>query len=111
MITKLALILAVVALVASAGTVPGVGHYTVTLSQPSVIQGTLLKAGEYRLVLAASKVTIINESGKSLVEAPVTVETQDKKFDSTAVGFDTATGQNVIFEIRLGGTKTKLKFN
>ena len=111
MFTKLALILAVVALVASAGTVPAVGHYTVTLSQPSVIQGTALKAGDYRLVLTASKVTILNEFGKSVVEAPVTVVTQDKKFDGTVVGFDTATGKNVITEIRLGGTKTKIKFN
>jgi len=111
MFTKLALILAVVALVASAGTVPGVGHYTVTLSQPSVVQGTVLKAGEYRLVLAASKVTIINEFGKTLIEAPVTVVTQDKKFDNTVVGVETGSGKNVVTEIRLGGTKTKITFN
>ena len=105
------LLLAVVALIASAGTMPVGAHYRVTLVQPVVLQGTVLKPGDYRLALADTKVTITNDKGKNPVEATVKVETQDKKFDSTSVRLDTATGKAVISEIRLGGTKTRLVFN
>jgi hypothetical protein len=112
MLKKMILILAVVTLVASAGTVPGSGHYNVTLNQPAVVQGTVLKAGDYRLILADSKLTIINEVGKkNPLEVTVKVETQDKKFDTTVVRLDTSGGKAAISEIRLGGTKTRLVFN
>jgi hypothetical protein len=111
MFRKLVLTLAVAALIASAGTVPTGTHYRVSLSQTSVVRGTELKAGDYRLSLADSTVTIVAENGKNPVEVPVKVETQDKKFSSTVVRFDTASGKAVISEIRLGGTKTKLIFN
>jgi hypothetical protein len=105
------MILAVVALIASAGTVPTGTRYRITLLQNAVFQGTELKAGEYRLSLAESKVTITNEDGKHPMEVPVKVETQDKKFETTTVRFNTASGKAVVSEIRLGGTKTRLVFN
>jgi hypothetical protein len=111
MLKKIALMLAVVALVAIAGTVPSVGHYSITLVQASSVQGTVLKAGDYRLRLADSKVTITSETGKNLVEVPVKVETEEKKFDRTMVQIDNSNGKPAISEIRLGGTKTKLIFN
>ena len=58
------LILAVFALVASAGTVP-VGHYRITLSQPAAVQGTVLKPGDYSLILKDTKLTFIGENGKA----------------------------------------------
>lgn len=83
--------------------------YRVTLSQPSKLNGKQLKAGEYRLNVDASKVTIVN--GKESVEVPVKVETVDTKFDNTAVRY-TGTGDKItITEIRIGGTKTKLVFD
>jgi hypothetical protein len=111
MIKKLVLILAIVALVASAGTVPSGPRYKVTLTQTSVVQGTELKAGDYQLSLADSKLTIIADNGKNPVEVAVKVETDNKKFETTMVRFNTATGKAVISEIRLGGTKTRLLFN
>jgi len=112
MIKKAIWILAVVALIASAGTVPGSSHYAITLNQPAVVQGTVLKAGDYRLNLADNKLTIVNDVGKkNPVEVTVKVETEDKKFDTTVVRVDTTSGKAVISEIRLGGTKTKLIFN
>jgi alkyl sulfatase BDS1-like metallo-beta-lactamase superfamily hydrolase len=82
--------------------------YRVTLSQPSKIEGKQLKAGEYRLNLENSKLTIV--SGKQSVEVPVKVQTGETKFESTAVRY-TGTGDQVsIQEIRIGGTKTKLVF-
>ena len=111
MFKKLVLMIAAVALLASAGTVPSGTHYRITLAQTAVVQGTQLKAGDYRLSLTDSKVTITAENGKNPLEVPVKVETQDKKFESTTVRFDTTTGKPVISEIRLGGTKTRLVFN
>ena len=82
--------------------------YRVTLSQPSTVKGKQLKAGEYRLNVENSKLTIVN--GKESVEVPVKVQTGDTKFDTTAVRY-TGTGDKVsIAEIRIGGTKTKLLF-
>jgi hypothetical protein len=78
------------------------------LSQPSKLNGKQLKAGEYRLNVENTKVTIVN--GKESLEIPVKVETNDTKFDNTAVRY-TGTGDKVtITEIRIGGTKTRLMF-
>ena len=83
--------------------------YRVTLSQPSRIEGKQLKAGEYRLNIADSKVTIVNDSKESL-EVPVKVQNGETKFESNAVRY-TGTGDKVsIKEIRLGGTTTTLLF-
>ena len=83
--------------------------YRVTLSQPSKIEGKQLKAGEYRLNIADSKVTIVNDSKESL-EVPVKVQNGETKFDSNSIRY-TGTGDKVsIKEIRLGGTKTTLLF-
>jgi hypothetical protein len=90
-------------MVASAAT------YHVTFFQPSVVKGTELKAGDYRLNLQGDKVTIV--SGKNAVEVPVKVEQGDQKFNTTTVRYATANGKDAIAEIRLGGTKTKLVFN
>ncbi|SPF48455.1 conserved exported hypothetical protein [Candidatus Sulfopaludibacter sp. SbA4] len=111
MLKKFVVAFAVLALaVAFAGTIPGVGgNYKITLLQPSVVKGTVLKAGEYRLNVGAEKVTIVN--GKDSIDVPVKIENVDKKFDSTAIRYTEEGGKAAISEIRLGGTKTKLIFN
>jgi hypothetical protein len=82
--------------------------YRVTLSQPSTVKGKQLKAGEYRLNVENSKLTIVK--GKESVEVPVKVQNTETKFDNTAIRY-TGSGDKVsITEIRLGGTKTKLVF-
>lgn len=110
MFHKLALILAF-ALIASAGTLPAVGHYTITVFEPAAVQGTVLQPGEYRLILADTKLTITPQNGKNPMELKVKVETQAKKFESTSVELVTVDGKASIGEIRLGGTKTKLVLN
>ncbi|MBZ5618138.1 MAG: hypothetical protein LAQ69_05285 [Acidobacteriia bacterium] len=111
MLKKFVLAFAILALaLATAGTVANVGgSYKITLVQPSAVNGNDLKAGDYRLTLGSEKVTIV--SGKTSVEVPVSVESVDKKFDATAIRYSTVGGKQVISEIRLGGTKTKLVFN
>jgi len=44
------------------------------------------------------------------VEVPVKVETAEKKFGDTVIGYAMENGKSVISEIRLGGTKTRLVF-
>ncbi|MGA2270531.1 MAG: hypothetical protein ABSH44_18825 [Bryobacteraceae bacterium] len=103
MLRKFVLAFAILALaVASAAT------YRITLVQPSVVKGTELKAGDYRLNVENDKVTIIN--GKQSVEVPVKIENVEQKYDSTAVRYSDQGGKSTISEIRLGGTKTKLVF-
>jgi hypothetical protein len=102
------LILALAA--ASAGTAPAAGgSYKITLLQPSVVNGTTLKAGDYRLNLTNDKVTLV--SGKTTVEATVKVETAEQKYDATAIRYNELGGKASISEIRIGGTKTRLVFN
>lgn len=110
MFNKLVLLVAVFALIVSAGTVP-TGHYTITITQPATVQGTVLKAGDYNLILKDTKLTFMPESGKTPLEVTVKLETGDKKFDATSVRLDSATGKAVMSEIRLGGTKTTLVLN
>src|ERR1039457_1661794 len=103
MLKRLALAFAIIELAAASA-----ATYLVTLSQPSKVEGKQLKAGEYRLNVENSKLTIVN--GKQSVEVSVKVQTGDTKFESTAVRYS-GTGDKVsITEIRIGGTKTKLLF-
>jgi hypothetical protein len=109
MFQKILATFAILALSAAfAGTVPvpGGGSYTITLTQPSVVSGTQLKQGDYRLRVASDKITM--GSGKNMFEVKAKVETGEQKFSSTAIRYADSGGHPVITEIRLGGTKTKL---
>ena len=102
MLKKFILAFTILALaVASAAT------YKVTL-QPSVVNGTELKEGDYRLIVQTDKVTIVN--GKQSIEVPVKIENVTRTYDSTVVRYSQEGGKSSISEIRLGGTKTKLVF-
>jgi hypothetical protein len=106
MFKRFVLAFAILALAAAfAGTVPSVHTYRITLVQTAVVNGTELKAGEYRLTVDTSKITMVN--GKDRVEAPAKVEAVESKYDTTAIRY---TGK-VIAEIRLGGTKTRIVLN
>jgi len=101
---KLLLAFAVFALaVASAKT------YNLTLFQPSVLNGTELKAGDYKLDVQDQKIVI--RSGKKSVEAAVKVETGEQKFPATTVRYANNGGKYHIQEIRVGGTNIKLVVN
>ncbi|MBL0157434.1 MAG: hypothetical protein IPP47_10105 [Bryobacterales bacterium] len=83
--------------------------YSVTLFQPSMVSGTELKAGEYKLTIDGDKATITK--GKEKVEAAVKMETSENKFSATSVRYSDQGGKMKIQEIRLGGTTTKVVFN
>ncbi len=103
MISKLLLSLTTFALVTASA-----ASYRITLFQPSVISGTELKAGDYKLEHLDSKVVI--SKGKQSVEAQVKVETSDAKFSATSVRYNNGDGKYRVQEIQLGGTTTKLVF-
>ena len=110
MFRKFIFVFAVLAIVtAFAGTVPGVPSYKITLLQTSVVKDTVLKAGDYRFSVGAEKVTI--ENGKKTVEVPCKIESAEKKFDITAIRYTQQDGKQIVSEIRVGGTKTRLVFN
>ena len=103
MLKKITLSLATFALaVASAGST-----HRLTLFQDAIINGTELKAGDYKIELKDSKAII---TGRNKLEAPVKAETSDTKFSSTSVKFNNGDGKYRVSEIRLGGTTTKLVF-
>ena len=83
--------------------------YSLTLNRVSDIGGKELKAGDYKLELKDQ--TVVISSGKVSNAVPVTIENEHAKFDATAVRYDSASGQNRVREIRLGGTTMKLVFN
>lgn len=95
---------------AFAGTVPTARtSFRVTLLQPSVVNGVELQPGDYRLNIGDNKVTLVQ--GKKAVEASAKIETVDSKFDATAVRYVANNGKQIVSEIRLGGSKTKVVLN
>ena len=80
------------------------GSYSVVLDQPSWAGNTQLKAGTYKVAVQGN--TAVFTSGKTVVEAPVTMEKGDHKVSSTEI----ETTGSKITEIRLGGTNTRLLF-
>lgn len=83
--------------------------YTVNLYSPALLGSTELKPGAYKVEVKDS--TAVVSAGKVQAEAPVKVETNGTKYDTTTVRFADANGKMKIQEIRLGGTNTKLIFN
>lgn len=85
--------------VASAAT-----SYNVTFFDSVVINGTKLKAGDYKVEVNQNTATI--KQGKNVVQAPVKVESTAEKIPANVLRME---GSDVQ-EIRLGGTHTKLVF-
>ncbi len=84
--------------------------HRVTLFQPSLVNGTELKPGEYKVTLKDNNKAVIT-SGKTTIEADVKTETADSKFSSTTVRYRNGDGKYHVQEIRLGGTSTKVVFD
>ena len=83
--------------------------YKVTLFQPATLNGTELKAGEYKVELKDSKAVL--KVGKSVIEANAKLESTNEKFNNTTVRYDNSDGKMKIQEIRLGGTNSKIVFS
>lgn len=79
--------------------------YSVTFYQPVTVNGTELKAGDYKLELKDNGMAVIKQ-GKIMTEAPVKIENENEKFSHSSVRI---TG-NQVDEIRLGGTSKRVVF-
>jgi hypothetical protein len=109
MVKRLVVVFAILVLAAMAfaGTIPaGKTSFRISIMQPSVVNGTELKPGDYKLNLSDGKITLAQ--GKVTVEAPATFETVESKFDATAIRYREMGGKQNVAEIRLGGSKTKI---
>jgi hypothetical protein len=102
---KLVLAFSTLALaVASAGS-----SYHVKLFEKSVVGGTELKPGEYKIEVKDNRAIV--KDGKNTAEADVKVENGDRKYPTTTVRYQNGDGKYRVTEILLGGTTTKLVFN
>lgn len=82
--------------------------YKVTLYQPSIVAGTELQPGVYKIEVKDT--TAVISKGKQSVEAPIKSEAGDTKFASTTVRYKNGDGKYRVDEIRFGGTNTKIVF-
>jgi hypothetical protein len=82
--------------------------YSIDLYQPALLGTTELAPGHYSVDVVGDKAIVRN--GKIRGEAPVRVETMDRKYTSTAVRFAVPDGKMHIQEIHVGGTTTKIVF-
>ncbi len=84
-------------------------QHRVTLFEESVVNGTTLKPGDYKLAIDGGKATL--SRGKQSVEAPVSLQKGDGKFASTSVRYSSGAGAPQLKEIRVGGTDTRVIFD
>lgn len=105
MIGKLGICFGVLALAAASA---AADSYKVKFFQPSVVAGSELKPGEYRVAVDENKATIT--AGKTSVEANVKVEDASEKYRTTSVVYNNLNGKYLLREIHIGGTHTKLVF-
>jgi hypothetical protein len=82
--------------------------FTISLYQPAVVAGKSLPAGEYKVAVHGD--TAIISHGKDKVESPVKVVESNRRYSSTSVQLGTENGRNIIQEIEVSGTKTRLVF-
>jgi|SRR5579884_996522 len=83
--------------------------YNVTLLDPTMINGTELKPGDYKVEVEQDKATF--HKGKKAVEAPVKVENASNKYASTTLRYGTSTdGKRTLRSIQVGGSTTNLVF-
>jgi len=68
-----------------------------------------LPAGNYSVKLKNSEAVFKADSGKTY-NVPVKVEQNNRKFDETTVQSTNQNGNQVMQEIRLGGTADKIEF-
>jgi hypothetical protein len=83
--------------------------YRVKLLEPTVISGTTLKAGEYKVEVLDNKAVFT--AGKKTAQAAVKVESGSQKFTTTSFRYDkTADGTLKLQQLKIGGSNMTLVF-
>lgn len=84
--------------------------YDVTLSTPTKAGSVQLKPGQYRLKIDGTNAVFTEVNSAKAFTTVVKVQTSEKKFEQTRVGTTKDNGTDVIKDIELGGSKTKVEF-
>ena len=79
--------------------------HNVTLFQPTTVNGTELKPGDYKVEVEGNKAVF--KQGKKAVEVSVKVEENAEKYGANSARY--VEGSR-LQELRIGGTHTKLVF-
>lgn len=83
--------------------------YRVKLLEPTVVSGTMLKAGDYKVEVLDNKAVFT--AGRQTAQATVNVESADQKFTTTSFRYDKAAdGRLRLQELKIGGSNLKLVF-
>jgi hypothetical protein len=84
--------------------------YEITLAAPTKAGSVQLKPGQYSLKIDGSNAVFTFMETSKQFTTPVKVETTDKKFEETKVDASKSGANDVINDIELGGSKTKIEF-
>jgi hypothetical protein len=108
-VTKKSLVLAGV-LAISTLSLASAKTYDLTLAAPAKAGNLTLKPGQYRLKVDGTNAMFIGVDGAKSPSTTVKVVSTDKKFETTVVDATKEGDTEVIKDIELGGSKTKLEF-
>lgn len=85
--------------------------YHVRLLEDSMVNGTELKAGDYKVDVLDKDNKAIFHKGKQTTEAKVKVETANDKFSKTTVRYDNGDGKMKLQQLSIGGSNFRLIFS
>jgi hypothetical protein len=98
---KITLLFATLALAAASAK-----SFDLSLYSPSVVAGTELQPGDYKLNLTGTKMVL--KRGSAVVETDVRIESTGQKFNRSSVKYRDSNGRMDVLEIRLRGTDMML---
>ncbi|MCL5744237.1 MAG: hypothetical protein M1541_09985, partial [Acidobacteria bacterium] len=85
--------------------------YQVTMASAAKVGSMQLQPGEYRVVLDDTSAHFTEVKSGKEIEVLATIDNSaEKKFERTAIVSSRASGEAVVTEIQLGGTKTRVAF-
>jgi hypothetical protein len=84
--------------------------YEITLAAPTKAGSVQLKPGQYTLKVDGSKAVFTFMETSKQFTTEVKVQTTEKKFEDTKVDANKDGGTDVIKDIELGGSKTRIEF-
>ncbi len=101
---------AIAALAVLAVAMANAKSYGIVISSPVKAGDVQLKAGEYKLKVEGTTAVFTNTQSSQSFSTTVKVETNPQKFSETRVQTTKQGDADVIQEIDLGGSNTKLAF-
>ncbi len=101
---------AVAALALSTMAVASAKSYDVYLSNPTKAGRVELKPGDYKVTVEGSNVVFTDTHSLKTFTTPAKVENNGQKFEQTSVETTKQGQEDLLQEIDLGGSNTKLEF-